>query len=118
MTVAVPTGPLLPLLGQDPNAPREVRLVGRYAIGIDWQDGHGSIFPYELLRASCPCAACAAPEATGAARTVGDAGVWPTEIKREGGGLRVRWADGHETAFGGRELRQLCRCATCTTRAD
>lgn len=106
-----PKGPLLPLLGPDPNAPRDVHLVGRYAIGVDWQDSHSSIYPFDFLRSACPCSAC---------QKVGEPGVpgppeqtWPIEIKKAGTGLRVRWQDGHETIFEGSDLRRLCRCASC-----
>jgi len=106
-----PRGRLLPLLGPDPNTPRDVRLVGRYALGVDWQDGHGSIYPFDYLRGACACPACAA--AAGGGAPAGDAGTWPVEIKKEGTGLRIRWQDGHQTSFAGAELRGLCRCATC-----
>ena len=40
-------------------APRSIRLVGNYAIRIDWSDGHGTgIYTYELLAALCPCETC------------------------------------------------------------
>ena len=65
---------LLPLVGADPNRPAAVSLVGRYALGLTWQDGHGSIYPFVVLRAACPCGTCVAAE---------DA--WPTEIRREAG---------------------------------
>jgi len=33
----------LKILGQpDPNVPKDVHLVGRYALGVDWADNHGS----------------------------------------------------------------------------
>jgi ATP-binding protein involved in chromosome partitioning len=39
--------------------PRAIRYVGRYAIRFDWSDGHETgIYPFELLRAACPCAEC------------------------------------------------------------
>jgi len=39
--------------------PVSVRLVGSYAIRIDWSDGHGTgIYTYEFLRAHCPCERC------------------------------------------------------------
>ena len=39
--------------------PLEIRYVGRYALGFDWSDGHTTgIYPFELMRAICPCAAC------------------------------------------------------------
>jgi len=104
--VAESQGPLLPILGRDPNTPKAVRLVGRYALGVDWEDGHGSIYPFEALRQACGCAECQ----TG---PTGSTATWPVEIRREAPGLRVRWQDGHETTFAGRALRQLCRCAAC-----
>ena len=39
--------------------PLAIRYVGRYALQFDWSDGHTTgIYPFELLRALCPCAAC------------------------------------------------------------
>jgi DUF971 family protein len=94
---------LLPLVGADPNRPGAVALVGRYALGLTWQDGHGSIYPFVALRAACPCGTCVAAE---------DA--WPTEIRREAGHLRVVWQDGHESLLAYPALRQRCPCAQCT----
>jgi DUF971 family protein len=97
------TGPLLPLLGADPNRPRTLTLVGRYALGITWEDGHGSIYPFPALRAACPCGAC--PD---------DPAPWPVAFTREPAALRVRWQDGHESALPYSDLRGRCGCATCT----
>ena len=105
---------LLPLVGPDPSAPRDLHLVGRYALGVDWQDNHHSIYPFELLREACSCPVCAAGPAAVSAAT---AEPWPTEITREGTGLRIRWRDGHETRFTGGALRRLCRCAACMVAA-
>jgi DUF971 family protein len=99
----------LPLLGQpDPGTPREVHLVGRYAVGVTWGDNHGSIFPFDRLRRDCSCEACRALE------QVTQAMAWPTEITRTGDGLRVAWADGHQSLYAYGDLRALCRCAGCT----
>ncbi len=39
--------------------PLAIRYVGRYALGFEWSDGHDTgIYPFELLREICPCAAC------------------------------------------------------------
>jgi DUF971 family protein len=95
---------LLPLVGADPNRPGAVSLVGRYALGVTWQDGHGSIYPFELLRRVCPCGAC--PPAPAA---------WPTEIRREASALRVAWQDRHESLLPYGDLRGQCPCAQCTT---
>jgi DUF971 family protein len=46
--------------------PVRIQPVGRYAIQIEWSDGHASgIYPFARLRALCPCAACAALAAAG-----------------------------------------------------
>ena len=99
----------IPILGQgDPNRPRDIHLVGRYALGVDWTDGHGSIYPFEFLRRACACGACgdlAAPAATA---------TWPSEIKKLDTGLRVVWADAHESLLPWMDLRASCRCASCT----
>lgn len=43
--------------------PLQIRRVGRYALGFEWSDGHDTgIYPFELLRAICPCDACHPPE--------------------------------------------------------
>ena len=99
----------IPILGQgDPNRPKDIHLVGRYALGVDWADGHGSIYPFEVLRRACPCGACAALEAPPAAAT------WPSELKKLDTGLRVAWADAHVSLLDWVSLRASCRCAGCT----
>ena len=103
-------GPLLPILGADPNAPRDLHLVGRYALGINWQDQHGSIYPFTFLRASC-----AGPASLdGGGEPAANEAAWPLEIKQEPSELRIRWQDGHESVLPYRDLRRLCRCAACT----
>jgi ATP-binding protein involved in chromosome partitioning len=40
-------------------APARIQPVGRYAIQIDWSDGHATgIYPFRRLRALCDCAQC------------------------------------------------------------
>jgi ATP-binding protein involved in chromosome partitioning len=40
-------------------APVRIQPVGRYAIQIDWSDGHATgIYPFRRLRDLCGCAAC------------------------------------------------------------
>lgn len=42
----------------------QIGLVGRYAISIQWSDGHDSgIYSYQTLRAVCPCCEQKASEA-------------------------------------------------------
>ena len=41
--------------------PLGIRLVGRYAITIEWSDGHSTgIYTFDTLRRLCGCAACTA----------------------------------------------------------
>jgi DUF971 family protein len=99
----------LPIVGQpNPGVPADVHLVGRYAVGVTWADQHGSIYPFEHLRRSCSCGACAALD------TVPAGAAWPTAIKKLDGALGVTWADGHESVYPYVALRGICRCAGCT----
>lgn len=84
--------------------------VGRYALGVQWGDGHDSILPHRNLRRACPCDACAAaPDEPSAANA--DA---PALVDVLGGqSVFIRWGDGHETFLLTAELRALCRCAQC-----
>lgn len=104
------TGKLrLPIAGQpDPDTPKDVHLVGRYALGVTWGDNHGSIYPFEKLRRDCACGQC------GTLTSVTQAMAWPTEIKKTPAGLRVIWSDHHESLYAYPHLRSVCRCAACT----
>jgi DUF971 family protein len=99
----------LPILGQpDPSTPKDIHLVGRYALGVTWADDHGSIYPFDRLRGDCPCGGCARAEGGP------PAAAWPQEITRTPDGLRVLWTDAHVSLFPYPALRGLCRCAACT----
>jgi DUF971 family protein len=99
----------LPILGQpNPNDPKDVHLVGRYALGITWADGHSSIYPFDRLRLDDPAAAGAQPEQLTAAMS------WPRDIQKASDRLRVTWSDGHVSLYPYGPLRALCRCAGCT----
>jgi len=40
--------------------PRGIQYMGRYALQFQWSDGHRTgIYPFDLLRALCPCDGCA-----------------------------------------------------------
>ncbi len=56
-------GRSLPIVGQEEDVyPVQISAVGRYAISMQWSDGHDSgIYSYRTLRSLCPCAACCSP---------------------------------------------------------
>ena len=46
--------------------PLRIQPVGRYAIQIDWSDGHTTgIYPFRRLRELCECAACSQAASAG-----------------------------------------------------
>ena len=55
----------LPVLGTPGDLhPVQIGVVGRYALSIQWSDGHDSgIYSYDTLRLLCPCDACLAQRA-------------------------------------------------------
>ncbi len=91
---------------------RSTSTVGRYALGVDWSDGHESILPFTNLRAHCPCDACEALRA--ADRAPGAPGIELLAVEAIGeASIFLHWSDGHETIYLLPELRALCRCAYC-----
>jgi DUF971 family protein len=94
---------------------RGINEVGRYAIGVQWSDGHESIFPLENLRRHCPCNNCSGTvegEIPAAAQRLlqlsrlGDAAVY------------LGWVDGHETLYTMTQLREICGCALCVQEPE
>jgi len=59
--------PLLdPATVPDDVAALQIRLVGNYAIRIDFSDGHGTgIYTYDFLAQLCPCERCEGGRAVG-----------------------------------------------------
>ncbi|HZP44752.1 MAG TPA: gamma-butyrobetaine hydroxylase-like domain-containing protein [Candidatus Binataceae bacterium] len=89
---------------------RGLNEVGRYAVGIQWSDGHDSIYPLENLRRGCRCNACAG----GAGQALSAADLRLARFARLGEeAVFIEWSDGHETLFTTDQLRELCRCALC-----
>jgi DUF971 family protein len=104
-----PLGKFLPIVGQpDPAQPKDVHLVGRYALGVTWADGHGSIYPFDRLRLDDAADGAAEESALTQEMT------WPREITKLPEALRVSWLDGRESLYTYVTLRALCRCAGCT----
>jgi DUF971 family protein len=99
----------LPILGQpNPSEPKDIHLVGRYALGVTWADDHSSIYPFDRLRLDDH----ASPVSD--ERELTEQMTWPRDIKKLPEALRVTWSDGHPSVYAYAELRALCRCAGCT----
>jgi DUF971 family protein len=101
----------LPILGQpSPHEPKDVHLVGRYALGVTWADNHSSIYPFARLRLDDPAPDPTTPSGDEVTEAMG----WPRDIKKEPTALRVTWSDGHVSVYPFPVLRGLCKCAGCT----
>ena len=89
-----------------------IQPVGRYALGVTWQDKHESIFPFANLRRLCPCLDCEKNEAS-KREPVESGQVLEGLLRIEDASVMLYWADGHETLLLVEELRQMCGCAAC-----
>src|ERR1700756_242487 len=82
---------------------RGLNEVGRYAIGVQWLDGHDSIFSLENLKRHCPCNICRGS-------VDGDlpaGGVRLARFARLGEiAVFAEWVDGHETVYTTTQLRE------------
>jgi DUF971 family protein len=88
-----------------------LKQVGRYALGVEWGDGHDSILPHRSIRQSCPCDACAGADPAAALSQQAEQ---PVRVELLGDeAVFIAWADRHETVLLTEELRALCRCAHC-----
>ena len=98
------------IMGTSGTDPERIERVGDHALRILWGDGHDSLYTWDLLRASCPCAACreGTPLRPGSS-------VRPVELKPVGRyAMAIRWSDGHTTGiFSYDFLRSICPCEAC-----
>ena len=104
-------------LGKSKTPPviRSLNEVGRYAVGVQWVDGHDSIFPLENLRRHCPCNTCAGlveGEITSESQRL-------MQLSRLGNtAVYLSWVDGHETLYTSAQLRAICGCALCVQEPE
>jgi DUF971 family protein len=63
-TVPDPASVVIPLAPAKSYVVRNVKLVGHYALQIEWDDGHVfGIYTWDYLRKLCPCPECTAERA-------------------------------------------------------
>lgn len=48
----------LPMFKAEKYTIAEMHFVGNYALGINWQDRHRSIYTWSMLSAACGCVSC------------------------------------------------------------
>ncbi len=96
---------------------------------IRWSDGHLSVYPFQLLRAACPCAVCrgghenmrAEPDEAAFSTELGDTPATRLGAIQAVGSYAVtfEWEDGHSYGiFTWRFLRALCPCPICRPTAS
>jgi len=88
---------------------------------VTWNDNHTSVYPFELLRAACPCASCrgghenmkSEPDADVFSKKLGDSpSTRISNVVAVGSyALTIVWEDGHDYGiFNWHYLRALCPC--------
>ena len=101
---------------------RNIAVSGR-ELALAWADGHESYFPFDALRASCPCSLCRgqrdAPKdplriVTAPARgQVSIRNLVPVGAYA----VQIVWSDGHDTGiYSFDALRGTCPCPECLSR--
>ena len=96
---------------------------------IRWEDGHQSVYGFDLLRKECPCALCSderrkQASSGGLSLTVlggpvlkaGE--IQATEVKPVGRyAINFVWSDGHDSGiYSYSFLRATCPCSSCRGR--
>ena len=104
----------------------------RREVCIRWQDGHASVYPFDLLRKECPRALCNDQREKAAAATRPSLAVLTGPILKAGEvqvteaspigryAINFVWSDGHSSGIYAFDyLRGLCPCPACrqTNRA-
>ncbi|GBL40218.1 MAG: DUF971 domain-containing protein [Nitrospiraceae bacterium] len=97
--------------------PKDMSWVDKGVLGIEWNDGHKSVYPVRYLRQQCPCAACV-DEWSGVLRLQpGDVPIviMLQDVQPVGRyALQFTWSDGHDTGiYSYGLLRRICQCDVC-----
>ena len=108
-----------------PRGPKDITEFSDTTLMIIWDDGHESLYLYEDLRRSCPCASCSDKGIKAGKRlstfrktiplNTQSVGIKPLDIENIGlYAIRFKWNDRHDTGIYTFELlRGLCGCEEC-----
>lgn len=96
---------------------------------VEWNDGHVSSIPFQLLRAGCPCVECRGGHDQMTPDP--DPAVFDTQMEDSPAihlrnlslvgayGMTIEWEDGHHHGiFQWNYLRKLCPCSECRTKGS
>jgi DUF971 family protein len=115
------------MMPAEPVNPREVT-VSRQArnVTVRWQDGHQSVYAFDLLRRECPCALCNDQRTKRilhgemsltvlSAPVVKPGEIQLADLRPVGRyALSFAWSDGHDLGiYAYSFLRELCPCPEC-----
>jgi DUF971 family protein len=101
--------------------PVDIRMVEDKEVLITWDDNHRSLYRFDFLRLSCPCAGCT-DEWSGKRLISPDKIAKDIKIQEYSPvgryAYRFRWSDGHQTGIYSFDfLRKLCPCGVCSQSA-
>jgi ATP-binding protein involved in chromosome partitioning len=103
--------------GKESPWPVALRQMGPRTLGIEWSDGHASIYQVRRLRLECKCALCIDEWTREKILKDDDVkeDVRPLRLDPVGRyAFRIDWSDGHSTGFYTFDhLRRLCECPQC-----
>lgn len=97
--------------------PTGLKQLGPYELGIDWNDGHASVYSVRRIRLECRCANCV--DEWTRQRILKEeqvpSNIKPMKIEPVGRyALNFTWSDGHDTGiYTFEQLRSLCECGQC-----
>lgn len=100
--------------------PTRIHRSGDAELAITWDDGHLSVYSFQILRDNCPCATCNEyRDRNSRILPLYEEGKYSlTGVKQVGQyAIQITWQDGHDTGIYTFEiLRNLCQCEECVKR--